>query len=345
MATVLERIKRDMKQELEEHEIICMADVEQEDVKWLWPGLIPLGKVTILQGDPGLGKTTFALQLAAIVSTGDSFPFVKDEDDEKMGAGNVIFQTAEDGLGDTIKTRLVEAWADCNRIFVIDESNEGLTLDDERLRDAIQTLRPRLVVIDPLQAYLGAHNMYKVHEMRPVFHQLGDLAAEFGCAIVLIGHLNKTQGTKTVYRSSGSGDIVAAVRSVLTVGEVPGVKYQRAVVHTKSNLAPKAQTILFDLDPKQGFQWASLSDLSAEEVLNGQNVRKEAPVRKGCEAFLKELLSNGPILAIEAMKATKANGFSEATVNRAKKALSIKTIKGKGDGKFFWALKDSDNKS
>ena len=105
-------------------EIICLDDVETEDVRWLWKPYIPLGKITIVQGDPGLGKTFFAIQLAAIVSNGDSFPYGKD--DEKKKAGNVIFQTAEDGLGDTIKARLESAGADCSKIFFIDEGRQRI---------------------------------------------------------------------------------------------------------------------------------------------------------------------------------------------------------------------------
>jgi len=150
--------------------IICMDDITVEKIKWLWNPYIPLGKITILQGDPGLGKTFLATQIAAIVSNGEKFPF---DNSDKIKAGNVIFQTAEDGLADTIRARLDDAWANCKRIFAIDEYDKSLTFDDTRLREAIQKIRPKLVVIDPLQAYLGANkDMHRANEIRPVMHRL-----------------------------------------------------------------------------------------------------------------------------------------------------------------------------
>ena len=203
--TIFRRIQQDLRRELEEHDIICLRDVKTEEIRWLWEPYIPLGKLTLLQGDPGLGKTTFAIQVAAMVTVGDSFPFV--ENSGELGPGKVLFQTAEDGLGDTIRPRLERAGGDCRNVFTIDEGDRILTLDDNRLRETIHILRPRLVIIDPLQAYLGAHkNMNQSNEMRPIFKQLSDLAAEFGCAIVAIGHLNKSQGVKAAYRSLGRVD-------------------------------------------------------------------------------------------------------------------------------------------
>ena len=319
--------------------LICMEDVQQEAVKWLWRPYIPLGKITILQGDPGLGKTFIAARLAAIVSKGDQFPY--SEEVEKNVAGNVIFQSCEDGLGDTIKARLTDASADCKHIFVIDESAQGLTLDDDRLRTAIEKMRPRLVVIDPLQGYIGADtDFHRANEIRPIMSRLGSIAAEYMCAVVLIGHQNKVSGGKSVYRGLGSIDITAAARSVLAVGEAPNEKYRRAVVQIKSSLAPNGKTILFDLDPARGFLWAGMSDLTADDVLNYHPAtERKAPERDECAAYLKDLLSDGPLSANEVWEAMSANGYKEATVNRAKKTIGVVTIKepGKG-GQWTWQL-------
>jgi RecA/RadA recombinase len=324
----------------EQLKVICMDDVKQEPVSWLWEPNIPLGKKTIIQGDPGDGKTFLAVQLAAHVTCGELMPFGRDVFQEKPA--NVIFQTAEDGLGDTVKKRLTDAKADCKRVFVIDEAENALTLDDSRLPVAMARLRPKLVVIDPVQAYLGAGvDMHRANEIRPVMMRLGMLAAKFQCAIVLIGHLNKGAGSKSLYRGLGSIDLTAAARSVLVVGRVPESKYRRAIVQVKSSLAPVGDTILFDLDPTCGFLWVGTSDLSADDILNYRcSVERSAPERDEVEGFLKELLADGALSSGEVWAAVKANGFSEATVNRAKKQLGIESVKAKGDGgQWFWALK------
>jgi len=320
-------------------EIICMDKIEAEEVKWLWSPYIPLGKITILQGDPGLGKTFFAIQLAAIVSNGDCFPFSKDS--KKKKARNVIFQTAEDGLADTIKARLDTAGANCKRIFVIDECDKGLTLDDERLREAIEKIKPRLVIIDPIQAFLGAgRDMHRANDVRPVLKRLGKTAEDFGCAIILICHQNKSRGGKALFRNLGSIDIVASARSVLAVGEMPDMEHRRAVVHIKSSLGVKGKTILFDLDPASGFEWAGTCTLTEEDIFNYSKSMGQKPlVRDECAEWLRKLLSNSPMYESEIRNAAKEKGFAKITVYRAKKELGVICKKEKGkNGKWVWEL-------
>jgi len=321
--------------------IICLADIEEENVEWLWKPYIPLGKITVVQGDPGVGKTYLTTTLAAIISNGSPFPYA--ENTEKPEPGKVIFQTAEDGLGDTIKVRLNKAKADSLNIHSIDESTESLTLDDTRLREAMQLIRPKLVVIDPLQAYLGAEvDMHRANEIRPVMARLGNLAAEFKCAIILIGHQNKASGGKNIYRGLGSIDIAAAARSVLVICEMPNEKNKRAVVQIKSSLAQNGQTILFELDPSLGFLWAGTSELSADEILNPVRI---APERDDCVEFMTELLADGALPANKVWEVTKANGYAEATVKRAKEKAKIISFKDKGKGGgWVWQLKESHTK-
>ncbi len=145
-----------------ELKIINMEDVEATVVEWLWYPYIPYGKITIVQGDPGEGKTTFALQLSAILSKGGKLPC---NDIESMPI-DIIYQSAEDGLEDTIKPRLVEAEADCSRIKVIDESEYPLSMSDIRLEQAIAETGARLIILDPIQAYLGANvDMHRANEI------------------------------------------------------------------------------------------------------------------------------------------------------------------------------------
>ena len=176
--------------------MLRMADVELTSVDWLWFPYIPFGKLTIIQGNPGEGKTYFAMRLAAACTNRKPLPGM-----ETLEPFNIIYQTAEDGLGDTVKPRLMEAEADLERVLVIDDRDTPLTLADERIARAIRENNARLVIIDPVQAFLGADvDMNRANEVRPIFRSLGDIAQATGCAIVLIGHLNKAAGTQSTYR-------------------------------------------------------------------------------------------------------------------------------------------------
>lgn len=323
--------------------LICLDSVHREEVSWLWEPYIPLGKVTICQGDPGRGKTFFATRLAAIVTTGGTFPA---GEGETIKPCNVIFQTAEDGIADTIKARLEDAGANCKRIFVIDESESALTLDDERLKEAIRITGAKLVIIDPIQAYLGADkDMHRANEIRPVMSRLGRMAEELKVAILVIGHLNKAVGTKIAYRGLGSIDLVAAARSILTVEEYPEHEYRRAIVQTKSSLAPNGDTVLFDLDPALGFLWAGVSDMKAEEILNYKPpVERSAPERDDCVAYLKDLLAYGDLPADEAKASAVEHGFSIRTIDRAKKPAGVRSYKTSDNG-WYWTTQERHTKT
>ena len=197
--------------------LINLADVKTTEVEWLWYPYIPYGKITIIQGDPGEGKTTLILNLAAMLSKGEKLPESK-IDYEPI---NIIYQTAEDGLADTVKPRLIAAKAKHERITVIDESKSELSFTDERLEQAIIETKAKLVILDPLQAYIGANvDMHRANEIRPIIKHLAEVAQRQQCAVVLIGHLNKAIGMKSSYRGLGSIDIPASARSVLLVGRI-----------------------------------------------------------------------------------------------------------------------------
>ena len=194
--------------------IITMQDVQAEPAEFLWEPYIPHGKISIVQGDPGDCKTTLLLAIAAAVTRGSALPGGGCSD-----PANVIFQTAEDGLADTIKPRLEQLGADCSRVYVVDEEDQALSLSDERIEQAIVEKDAKLFILDPLQAYLGGADMHSANGIRPLMKALGAVAEWTGCAIVIIGHLNK-KGGKAQYRGLGSIDIYAAARSVLTVGRL-----------------------------------------------------------------------------------------------------------------------------
>ena len=298
-------------------EIIRMSEVDTETVEWLWEPYIPFGKVTIVQGNPGEGKTTFALRLAAACTNRKPFPHMAVHE-----PFNVIYQTAEDGLGDTIKPRLMEAEADLDRILVIDESKQGLSLSDERIERAIRQTGARLIILDPIQAYVGEKtDMNKANEIRPMFRRLAEIAERTGCAVILIGHLNKAAGGQSAYRGLGSIDFRAAARSVLLIGRVKREPNVRVIVHDKSSLAPEGKPIAFCLDPETGFSWIGEYDITADELLSGAG-GNTATKTEQAERLILDLLADGKELASEDLvKAAAEAGISERTVQNAKRNM------------------------
>ena len=316
-------------------EIIRMSEVDTQTVAWLWEPYIPFGKVTIVQGNPGEGKTTFALRLAAACTTGGTLPGMK-----PLPPFQVIYQTAEDGLGDTVKPRLIEAAADLDRVLVIDEAKRELTLSDERIEKAIVQNGARLIILDPIQAYMGEKaDMNRANEVRPIFRRLADVAERTGCAVVLIGHLNKASGGQSAYRGLGSIDFRAAARSVLLIGRVKREPNVRVIVHDKSSLAPEGKPVAFCLDPDTGFSWIGDYDITADELLSGAG-GNTATKTEQAERLILDLLSDGKELASEDIeKAAAEAGISARTVRAAKKNLDGRITSKRIGAAWYHALK------
>ena len=316
-----------MKQDLE---LIRMSDIQPEEVQWLWYPYIPLGKLTVIQGDPGEGKTTFVLAMIAALTKGEALP-----EREPLDPVNILYQTAEDGLADTIRPRLDALGADCSRVLVIDESKRELSLSDERIRQAMEETGAKLLVLDPLQAYLGAEvDMHRANEVRPILKRLGSVAEQMGCAVILIRHLNKMQGQKSGHRGMGSVDFQAAARSVLLVGRAKEDPQLRIVVPDKSSLAPEGESIAFALDPEQGFQWKGYCAYNAEELLGGSTKQVQTKTMQA-EETLRNLLDK-PAPAEEILRRITAVGISERTLMTAKKNLGV--LSEKRGGQWFWRL-------
>ena len=316
--------------------MIRMSDVVQTKIEWLWEPYIPFGKLTIVQGNPGEGKTFFALQLAAACTNRIELPGRKPTE-----PFNVIYETAEDGLGDTVKPRLIDAGADLERVLVIEEGNYGepLTLTDSRIEKAIRQNGAKLLIIDPIQAFLGANvDMNRANEVRPIFRQLGDIAQRTGCAIVLIGHLNKASGMQSAYRGLGSIDFTAAVRSLLFIGKVKDDPNLRVLTHEKSSLAPPGASLAFILGDEDGFRWIGEYDITADEVLSGSERRKDTKIHEA-KMLICDLLAGGKqLLSEEIDRAALKKEISPRTVRDAKRelgtALKSKTVEGRK--KLFW---------
>ena len=316
-------------------EIIRMSEVDTQTVEWLWEPYIPFGKVTIVQGNPGEGKTTFALRLAAACTNRKPFPHMAAHE-----PFNVIYQTAEDGLGDTIKPRLMEAEADLDRVLVIDESKQGLSLSDERIERAIRQTGARLIILDPIQAYVGEKtDMNKANEIRPMFRRLAEIAERTGCAVILIGHLNKAAGGQSAYRGLGSIDFRAAARSVLLIGRLKREPNVRVIVHDKSSLAPEGKPIAFCLDPETGFSWIGEYDITADELLSGAG-GNNATKTEQAEKLILDLLADGKELASEDIEKAAADaGISARTVRAAKKNLDGRITSKRIGAAWYHALK------
>ena len=314
--------------------IIRMSDVELTPVDWLWKPYLPFGKLSVLQGNPGEGKTYFAMHLAAACTNGKLLPNM-----ERMEPFNVIYQTAEDGLGDTVKPRLIEAGADLDRVLVIDDSEVQLTLSDERIEKAIIENNARLVIIDPIQAYLGANvDMNRANEVRPIFMRLGQVAQRTGCAILLIGHLNKAAGMQSLQRGLGSIDIAAAVRSVMFIGKLKHDPTMRILTHEKSSLAPPGVSLAFSLGDEGGFRWVGEYDITADEMLSGIEPQRETKTQQAKDLICALLAGGKQVLSEDIDKTALERGIPGRTVRDAKRELgdALKSKIVEGRKKVFW---------
>ena len=203
-----------------------------------------------------------------------------------------------------------------------------LTLADERIARAIRENNAKLVIIDPVQAFLGADvDMNRANEVRPIFRSLGDIAQATGCAIVLIGHLNKAVGTQSTYRGLGSIDITAAVRSLLFIGKLKDNPTTRVLIHEKSSLAPPGQSLAFSLGDEKGFEWIGAYDITADELLAGTDTAKTESKTAQAEMLILELLANGKKMpSAELEKAVNDRGISSRTMRTAKSRIGDRLI-------------------
>ena len=299
--------------------VMKMSEVEETVVQWLWYPFIPFGKVTLIQGNPGKGKTWLAMAIAAYCTNGKELPNAL-----PIEPFNVLYQTAEDGIADTIKPRLAKCGADMTRVRFINEDEKQLSMTDDRIEKAIRQNNVRLMIMDSIQAYLGANvDMNRANEIRPLFRHLSTIAERTGCAIVLIGHLNKSSGSQSDYRSLGSIDIAAAVRSILFVEKVEKEKEQdiRVVYQQKDSLAKKENPVAFSLG-EEGLKWLGEYDISIEDLLMGKaGTKKETKLEKAQKLIL-ELLTKRKVMCLEELEAELlAYGISSRTGRDARKQL------------------------
>lgn len=306
------------------------SSVQETEVEWLWYPYIPYGKLTQLQGDPGEGKSTFILNIVALLTTGKPMP-----DGYKAGGiQTVIYQCCEDGAADTVKPRLMAAGADCKKVAYIIDGEEALTLDDGRIEEAVVKTGARLLIMDPLQSFVPQDgDLHNAGKMRSLLGRLAAVAEKHRCAIVLVGHMNKSQNGKSLYRGMGSIDITAIVRSVLMVErdeDDPKIRYMFPI---KSSLAAEGDAIAFKFDRRYGFQWIGPC---AHKHLEWKEEQTQENKSETTERLLKSLLMGKDMPGSQIIHYMAQIGISKRTVDKAKKKLGITSYKVKR--KWYWSL-------
>lgn len=313
------------------------SDVTAVPVNWLWQPYIAIGKITLLQGDPGCGKSSMMMNLIAELSKGGLTP-----DGRALGSPQrILYQCSEDGAKDTIKPRLLAAEADCSKIAFIDEEvYDGLTLDDERIREAITEWRPKLVVIDPIQSYIGNDSDLQIAcKARKLMRRIGMWASTYNCAIVLIGHLSKKEGTKDLYRGLGSIDVVAAARSVLQVEKSAEDEDVRIVRQVKNSLDSKGADLTFEIRPSTGFRWVGVaSELPSVCGTDAKPVFEMLPKNKHelAAILIKKALENGAVESMEIRRIMAEHRIGDKTMNEVKSELGIKSYRKMRT--WYWVL-------
>jgi hypothetical protein len=309
---------------MQDYKLCTMSEVESAGVRFLTKPYIPAGRISLILGNPGEGKTTLSPAIAAAVTSGAALPW----SDAPCEIGDIVFQPAEDCYADTIKPRLELLGADCSRVHFVDDTDCPLSLADERLERAITETNAKLLVADPIQGFLGKADINNANAMRGMMKSLGAVAEKTGCAVCLIGHLNKAS-VKSVYRGLGSIDIYAAARSVMMVGRLPYDDDRRAFVHAKSNLIAPGRAQAFGFDPVSGFTWLEDADITADQLLDHKpNIVREEKTdtqKDAAMTFLQTELAGGAVPSTRLMRDANAQGITEITLRRAKKAIGVRS--------------------
>ncbi len=318
------------------YKIEYYSRLKSKKVDWLWYPYIPYGKITIIQGDPGEGKSTFAINLISMLTNGEPFPFTS----KSIEKGAVVYQNSEDGKEDTIVPRMKACNTNLNMVAYIDETNSSLDMGDERLEKAIEEIGARLVILDPIQAYLGDSDMNRAADIRPLFNRLAAIAQRKNCAIVLIGHMSKSATGKGLYRGLGSIDIAAVARSVLLIAKVED--NLRILAPIKNNLAPLGDSILFQIHEGSTIKWIKTCKTTAEQVMLGDTSKIESSSNKIVTAMniITFCIKNGKKKASEIGYECAKQDISERTMNCAKSKLGIISTKTK-DG-WIWNFANAE---
>lgn len=313
-----------------------LSNVMPLEVSWLWPGLIPDGMLTIIEGDPGVSKSYLTMDLTARITAGRNLP-----DETKLEPGKVIILSAEDDPAYTIRPRIDAMGGDPERVLF---QNVYSSMDDEglkRLSKAAGNFRPRLIVIDPLFAYVPSDlSAYSPNHIRPLLAKLSEIASKVNAAMIIVRHLTKAKRDKAIYQGTGSIDVIAAVRSSLLVANHPDDEHTKVLAHVKHNLSPRQDSWMYELtDPKGNgdlpkIKWLGRCELAVEDLLSADTSGPSA--LSEAVDFLNKELEGGAVKATVIEGSAEAKGHSKRTLDRAKKQIGVKSKKRKGQ--WYWSL-------
>ena len=307
-----------------------------QKTSWLWKPFIPYGKLTVLQGDPGEGKTSLILKIAAMVTQGQQPPTLKNGqllDIKSIEPANVFYASTEEEIADSALPRFIRNGGDVNRFAYSAESAVHMNLTEEDIRSVVESTKAKLIIIDPLQAFLPQNiSLTNITKLRPIFTALSNVAMETGAAIVLLGHMNKNEGAKDIHRGLGSADISASVRSIFTVEKDKNDRGLRLIHSVKSNFDESDFTeIGMRLDDNNSLYFIDLQEDGADDI-------DEISPIDAAKEYLIDLLSSGSVASSQIDELLEEHGISKRTANRAKKELGIKSVQC--GGQWYWELSE-----
>jgi len=323
--------------------ITRLSDVRPEPIDWLWTGRLALGKKTLIAGDPGLGKSWLTLDIAARITSGSAWP-----DGGPVVPGDVLFMCAGDGLADTVRPRIDALGGNPARVFVLEgvtDSNGrrlvNLARDLSALEQAIGSVAPRLVVIDPITAYLGRTDSYKDSEVRGLLAPILAMLEKHRCALLTVAHLSKDQQRAALHRPGGSIAFVAAARLAFALAADPNDDTRRILAVLKTNICVPAPSLAFRL-PDGRLEWErGHVAIDVEMLLRPAPSNHEREEQIDGESFLREFLADGPQFSADILKAAESNGISRSTLFRIKSRLGIRATRVGGvgaAGRWTWTL-------
>jgi AAA domain-containing protein/DnaB helicase-like protein len=325
-------------------DILTLSQVESKDVQWLWEPYLPFGMLSMLSGDPGAGKTYIALAVAAAVTVGKE-PYTG----KSRKPVDVLYLSVENSPEHVLRPRFESLGGDPSRFHILRGSVTGdgkhtelgsVRLSDVALLgDALQKTKARLLIVDPIQSYLGADvDAHRSNETRPLMDGLSRLAEEHDCCTELVRHLGKAQTSRAIHRGLGSIDLTGAVRTELLAGCSPNDPGQRAIVQVKSNLGQLGPSLGYTIEADGAFRWTGESPLTASAILSPELHGEEAGAMTDAKDFLVTALAQGTRPAKDVQTEARQEGISERTLKRAKKELRVRSQKCGMSGKWQWSL-------